>query len=373
MACHTCFKKKMLTQAEANGLALIVSVLAGFAVTAFAMVIINGETQSSGGGGGGGGASTFQELYNNSPDATVQLVAGKPLVVISSDGSTTTVFDGTSITFPTTTMSTSTVSAESVMFADPVDTGIAMDPSTSTLVLAGPGDAAGTYAARVVGIGSGSGAAVAIEANDDDRAVWFTSDAGDFETAISVGNKGLEMRLDMTNPSATPSLLLSPNGAVNLRSYNAGLLLQAIGPSGDATLVSESGNVSIDADSGEINIASSGDTYIRSDTTIDMTGGQQVNIQAPFELGLHVTGLTGTATLSASGGGNVTVATVGAGTTSVSTIDGTLRIKTFGSGDITIESDSGNIIMTALPTSDPVVPGALWNNSGTLSVSAAPP
>ena len=40
-----------------------------------------------------------------------------------------------------------------------------------------------------------------------------------------------------------------------------------------------------------------------------------------------------------------------------------------GSGDITINFD-GNVIMTGLPTSDPVVAGALWSNSGVLTVSA---
>lgn len=40
-----------------------------------------------------------------------------------------------------------------------------------------------------------------------------------------------------------------------------------------------------------------------------------------------------------------------------------------GGGDTTITPD-GNIIMSGLPTSDPTVAGALWNDSGTLKVSA---
>ena len=40
-----------------------------------------------------------------------------------------------------------------------------------------------------------------------------------------------------------------------------------------------------------------------------------------------------------------------------------------GSGDLTINFD-GNVIVTGLPTADPVVAGALWSDGGTLKVSA---
>lgn len=40
-----------------------------------------------------------------------------------------------------------------------------------------------------------------------------------------------------------------------------------------------------------------------------------------------------------------------------------------GSGDLTIAFD-GNVKITGLPTSDPVVAGALWSDSGVLTVSA---
>ena len=40
-----------------------------------------------------------------------------------------------------------------------------------------------------------------------------------------------------------------------------------------------------------------------------------------------------------------------------------------GTGDTTIAPD-GNVILSGLPTSDPVVAGALWSDSGTLKVSA---
>ena len=40
-----------------------------------------------------------------------------------------------------------------------------------------------------------------------------------------------------------------------------------------------------------------------------------------------------------------------------------------GSGDLTIAFD-GNVIMSGLPTSDPVVAGAIWSDSGVLTVSA---
>lgn len=39
-----------------------------------------------------------------------------------------------------------------------------------------------------------------------------------------------------------------------------------------------------------------------------------------------------------------------------------------GSGDVSIVP-TGNVLMGSLPTSDPVVAGALWNDSGTLKVS----
>lgn len=40
-----------------------------------------------------------------------------------------------------------------------------------------------------------------------------------------------------------------------------------------------------------------------------------------------------------------------------------------GSGDLTINFD-GNVIITGLPTANPVVAGALWNDGGALKVSA---
>ena len=40
-------------------------------------------------------------------------------------------------------------------------------------------------------------------------------------------------------------------------------------------------------------------------------------------------------------------------------------------GGVVISCDaSGNVIFTGLPTSDPSVAGALWNSTGTLTVSA---
>ena len=62
--------------------------------------------------------------------------------------------------------------------------------------------------------------------------------------------------------------------------------------------------------------------------------------------------------LSADGAGNVTIAaeTLGDGTDDVA-----INLTPAG---------NGNIIMGSLPTSDPTVAGALWNDSGTLKVSA---
>jgi hypothetical protein len=42
---------------------------------------------------------------------------------------------------------------------------------------------------------------------------------------------------------------------------------------------------------------------------------------------------------------------------------------TIGGVAVTCDAD-GNIIFTGLPTSDPSVAGALWNSTGTLTVSA---
>lgn len=40
-------------------------------------------------------------------------------------------------------------------------------------------------------------------------------------------------------------------------------------------------------------------------------------------------------------------------------------------GDLTITVDaSGNVIFTGLPTADPSVAGALWSNTGVLTLSA---
>jgi len=47
-------------------------------------------------------------------------------------------------------------------------------------------------------------------------------------------------------------------------------------------------------------------------------------------------------------------------------VGGTLVI-----GDVTITTDSsGNLIFTGLPTSDPSVAGALWADTGVVTVSA---
>ena len=53
-------------------------------------------------------------------------------------------------------------------------------------------------------------------------------------------------------------------------------------------------------------------------------------------------------------------------TTGAVTVTGTLGANT----SVTTLTTSGAVIMTGLPTSDPVVAGQLWSNSGVLTVSA---
>lgn len=39
-------------------------------------------------------------------------------------------------------------------------------------------------------------------------------------------------------------------------------------------------------------------------------------------------------------------------------------------GDVILTATAGNVIITGIPTSDPAVAGALWSNSGVLTISA---
>lgn len=48
---------------------------------------------------------------------------------------------------------------------------------------------------------------------------------------------------------------------------------------------------------------------------------------------------------------------------------GPIIIQQTGSGDILIQIGGGNLMLQGIPTSDPGVSGALWNDSGTLKIS----
>lgn len=48
---------------------------------------------------------------------------------------------------------------------------------------------------------------------------------------------------------------------------------------------------------------------------------------------------------------------------------GPILITGLGAGNITITINTGNLIFQSLPTSDPGVSGAVWNNGGVLNVS----
>ena len=54
----------------------------------------------------------------------------------------------------------------------------------------------------------------------------------------------------------------------------------------------------------------------------------------------------------------------------IGTKDDFMSIKTGGSSDVMFESDSTAGRVFPLPTSDPAITGALWNDSGTVKVSA---
>lgn len=54
----------------------------------------------------------------------------------------------------------------------------------------------------------------------------------------------------------------------------------------------------------------------------------------------------------------------------VSVANGDIAVTPNGAGNVTVTRGTGQIIFANLPTADPTVSGALWSNSGVLTVSA---
>lgn len=86
---------------------------------------------------------------------------------------------------------------------------------------------------------------------------------------------------------------------------------------------------------------------------------------------LKANGSGGVRLLSESGSGGVSATVDGTGGISLANNgDGVLSIRADGSGDLSMSIYTGNFTIEGLPTSDPAAVGAIWNDAGTLKISA---
>lgn len=114
-----------------------------------------------------------------------------------------------------------------------------------------------------------------------------------------------------------------------------------------------------------------GDTIRTAMTKINTNFEEVYQIVGDPDTGLITTSITnGDVKIQPNGTGNVEVDAVQFSDTTISTLttNSDLTLSANGTGAVAITPTK--IIMANLPTSDPSVAGQLWNDSGTLKVSA---
>jgi hypothetical protein len=127
----------------------------------------------------------------------------------------------------------------------------------------------------------------------------------------------------------------------------------------------------INIDIGALGNPATGDTLRTAMTKINTNFEEIYQIVGDPDTGLITTSITnGDVTIQPNGTGNVEIDQVQFADTTLSTLttNSDLTLSANGTGGVAITPTK--IIMANLPTSDPSNAGQLWNDSGTLKVSA---
>jgi len=127
----------------------------------------------------------------------------------------------------------------------------------------------------------------------------------------------------------------------------------------------------LNIDTGTLGNASTGDTLRTAMTKINTNFEEVYQIVGDPDTGLITTSITnGDVTIQPNGTGNVEIDQVQFADTTLSTLttNSDLTLSANGTGGVAITPIK--IMMANLPTSDPSNAGQLWNDSGTLKVSA---
>ena len=114
-----------------------------------------------------------------------------------------------------------------------------------------------------------------------------------------------------------------------------------------------------------------GDTIRTAMTKINTNFEEVYQIVGDPDTGLITTSITnGDVKIQPNGTGNVEVDAVQFSDTTISTLTTNSDLTLSANGTGAVASTPTKIMMANLPTSDPSVAGQLWNDSGTLKVSA---
>ena len=127
----------------------------------------------------------------------------------------------------------------------------------------------------------------------------------------------------------------------------------------------------LNIDTGTLGNPSTGDTLRTAMTKINTNFEEVYQIVGDPDTGLITTSITnGDVTIQPNGTGNVEIDQVQFADTTLSTLttNSDLTLSANGTGGVAITPTK--IMMANLPTSDPSNAGQLWNDSGTLKVSA---
>ena len=118
---------------------------------------------------------------------------------------------------------------------------------------------------------------------------------------------------------------------------------------------------------GETGLTVSEVAFVTGVTAGTVTASKAVVVDGSKNVGTlgTVTAATFTGNLTGNVTGNVSGTTV----TATGTIKGGAIAFETGTNDVTFTATGANVIVTNLPTSNPAVAGALWNDSGTLKIS----
>jgi hypothetical protein len=166
--------------------------------------------------------------------------------------------------------------------------------------------------------------------------------------ATGAGNLGAQ-----TGPGDTVGYNMTDlgSGGINLLSSGTGsMILDTSAGSGGLVLISAAGIPLVDTSDQQVSMAQLG------------TGGASV-VTGPSSVGGLLLQDEGTGGINVSGVGLIAIAASGSSA---------LELLQTGSGNIVadVSGGTGHVLLKGLPTSDPHVVDALWNNSGVVTISA---